>query len=142
MGKMKYTGLHGRLSKMRYKDLKAACIMMGMDFDDIHEADVHNLQSYYIQHQDHSMNKDRLEQFEDYTRDLLLLQGLDKEDALVNFKPFSCNNSADPNEEVVTGAVSSSYIKKAGGKKKSVKKERDKEKSKIEIGHPGQLRKI
>ncbi len=130
MAKMKYTGLHGRLSKMKYKELKAACIMLGMDFDDVHDADVHNLQSYYIQNTGNLMNKDRLEQFEDYTKEVLIEQGLDAEDPIVKFKPFSANNSGEETENEEgdeIGTAKASFIKKAGGKKKSTKKEKDKE---------------
>lgn len=113
----------GSLRAMKFRDVKAACIMMGMPFEDVVAADWGGLKCYYANNLGNKLKKERLEQFEDFvSEDLMANKGYNEDNPLVRYRQFS----TPPEGEEEESKLRPSLVKKAGGKKEPrKKKERD-----------------
>lgn len=108
------------LTKMRYQDLKAACIVRGMDFQDIVEGDYPTLAGWFVKNHDNKQNRELLEMFDQWVDDHLKQRGYKKNDPLRQFRQHS-SLTADNDVKVRTRKLKGADI----GKKKRIKKERD-----------------
>lgn len=74
------------LSQMVYRDLKIACIVRGMEFNEVVEADHGILASFFIRNFYESQNPELLEDFDIWMDHQLEKGGIDKSDPLRDFK--------------------------------------------------------
>lgn len=110
------------MTKMDYRALQAACIMRGIDFDDLVNSDWGYLGSWFIKNFDNKVERQNLELFDDWMQEQLLQRGYKKNDPVYLYRKFSVS---DDNE--VTSKVRTRSLRKADvPKKKHQKKERDK----------------
>lgn len=121
--KRRFSGM-GTMLNMTYRDLKAACIMKGMPFEEVNAADYSGLSYYYTENIHEASDRDKLAEYHEYIRKLLTTElGYSPDDPVVAFQEF-----ATPEEmEGPTPVLKRSIIKKGGGdtRKKRKKKERD-----------------
>lgn len=61
-----YRPEYRELARMNYRDLKIACIVRGMEFEDVVEGDHNSLQAFFIKHYHDLPHKDRLERFDNW----------------------------------------------------------------------------
>lgn len=111
---------YNALRKMVYRDLKAACIIRGMDFTDIVEGDHGSLSSWFINNIDNDMDRDLLGDFDIWMDKQLEARGFEEDDPLRKMKQYT-TETEDDNHEVRTRSLS----KIAGVKKVRKKKERN-----------------
>lgn len=70
-----YASGRRELASMRLKDLKRACVVRGMPFDEVLEADMPTLASWYNQHNDRSQDLKFLDMYDDHVEALLQARG-------------------------------------------------------------------
>lgn len=118
--------IFGAASNMKYPDIKGACIMLGMDFEDVANGDFCTLNSYFAENRHKTKPvKERLQQYEDWVENILLSKGYKADNPLVKYKQFS--NAPEEDEE--EGKLKAALIKKVG-----VKKEPKAKREKTEFG--------
>lgn len=108
------------ITKMKYRDLKAACIARGMDFQDVVDGDFSRLSSWLISNYGNKQNRDLLEAFDQWIDDKLKERGYKKSDPFRQFREFSSlleNNDTKVRSRGLRNADIS--------KKKKVKRERN-----------------
>ena len=118
--------IFGAASNMKYPDIKGACIMLGMDFEDVANADFCSLNSFFAENR-HRTNpvQDRLHQYEDWVAGQLLSRGYAADNPLVKYRQFS----NQPEEDEQDGKLKTALIKKVG-----VKPDKPPKKEKTEFG--------
>lgn len=111
-------------SEMRYSDLKAACIMRGMLFEDVIEGDHNDLHTFFVNSfiRDAPVKRALLEEFDIWLDQQLEKRGYDKDDPVRQFRQFSEEQGDGEEQEVVTKR---SKVKKGLPKKKKTRRERD-----------------
>lgn len=112
-----------QLRLMKYQDVKDACIVLNMPFEDVSKADWHGLKSYYARHYGGIENPELLEEFDSYTANSLISNGHSPDDPLVKYRP----HAEKVGEEEDTTTLDSTPLKTptALPKKKKGKRERD-----------------
>lgn len=63
------------LRKLKYKDLQRECIVRGMSFEDLVEADIWRLQSYFKKHYYDAKDSDKLDEFDRWFEGEMTLEG-------------------------------------------------------------------
>lgn len=122
MGKGKKQFNSARISHMTYTDMKAACIMRGIPFEEVSKNDFWGLSYWYHQHSHEPADKKLLEDYAEWRRKELISQGYKPDSALVEFSEFA----TDENE--ASGKLKSSVVHKAAmGKLKSTKRRRERD---------------
>jgi len=109
------------LASFVYRDLQAACIMRGMDFDELVEGDQGSLSSWFIRNYDQPMDRELLEDFDLWMDKQLKKRGYKKKDPVRQFKRFS-NTDEDNNITVKTKSLRKTRIPKKKREKKSKNK--------------------
>ena len=118
--------IFGAASNMRYADIKAACIMLGMDFEDVANADFCRLNSYFAENRTKTNPvKARLDQYDEWVSGILISKGYKPDNPLVKYKQFSTPTEDEESE----GNIKRVLLKKAG-----VKPEKRAKKEKTEFG--------
>lgn len=106
---------HKELSQMVYKDLKIACIVRGMEFQDVVESDHGILSSFFIRNYYNEKDPELLEDFDIWMDKQLERNGLAKDDPLREFK---LSSTVDPETQDIRLSK-----KKVGRRVKLPKKE-------------------
>jgi len=112
---------HKAMAKMQYPDLKAACIMRGMDPMDVVESDHGGLSGFFIKHYEEKKNRELLEDFDIWMDAKLGEEGYEDDNPVRKHRQFS-NLDEDENIQVKTKSLKRADIPL----KKRVKKERNK----------------
>ncbi len=122
MSKLKYsnqTAGEKELTIMKYRDLKIACIVRGMHFEDIVEGTVPALQYYFIKNYDVKQDKALLERYVDWMAELLINKGHAVDSPLVKYRLTTCLD--EENESKINRSLKKSHVKK----EKKAKRQRD-----------------
>ena len=115
--------IFGSASNMKYQDIKAACIMLGMDFEDVANADFFKLNSFYAANKFKSKPvEDRLHSYEDWVQNILIKRGHKQDSPLVKYREFSAKTDEEVGGESYEAKSKRSIAKKAGAKKEPPKK--------------------
>lgn len=84
------------LSQFVYKDLKVACIVRGIEFQDVVHGDHGSLASFFIKNYDKAQDPELLEDFDNWMDRQLELSGIAEDDPL---RQFRLSSSLDPDTE-------------------------------------------
>jgi hypothetical protein len=107
------------VGQLKYIDIQAACIVRGMDFQDMAEADIGGLETYLLHNFDNDSDRALLEEYDIWVDQKLALK-YDEDHPLRHYKKFSIWSEEG---EVV---VNTKKLKKAGVPlKKKVKAKRN-----------------
>lgn len=110
------------MADFRYNDLKAACIMKGMDPTEVVEGDSSSLSIYFTENWLTKKDRTLLEDFDIWMRTKLIAEGKDPDDPLVQFSQFSNSDEDGENIQVKTRKLSRANVpKKVREKKKRSK---------------------
>lgn len=72
------------MTRMRYTDLKRACIARGMSFEDASNGSIPKLHSWFSQHYEDGQNLLLLEEYDSWFEALMIEKGYKKDDAILH----------------------------------------------------------
>jgi hypothetical protein len=116
----KITGPEKELTQMKYTDLKIACIVRGMLFEDVVEGTASSLQRFFIDNWHVKQDRDRLKQFDNWMAETLIKKGHDKASPLVKYR-LSTVLDEQENQKLKGKSLKKAKVKK----EKKEKRERD-----------------
>lgn len=76
------------LADMKFIDVQAACIVRGMDFDDLAESDAGGLETYLLRNWENKQERNLLEEYDIWVNQMLS-EKYDADDPILKFKKFS-----------------------------------------------------
>ena len=123
MSKIKFNNFSAaekELTQMKYRDLKIACIVRGMLFEDVVEGTYPSLSSWFVKNYTEKSSKKRLEQFDDWVTEKLMERGHAADSPLVQFRLSTVVDEQD-NISIRTKSLKHAQVKK----EKKPKRERD-----------------
>lgn len=109
------------LTQMKYRDLKIACIVRGMAFEDIVSGSYPSLASFFRENYYEKQDRGRLEAFDNRMEEELIKRGHDKQSPLVQFR-LSTVLDEEENSKIRSKSLKGARV----AKEKKPRRERDK----------------